>query len=104
MTTKVFSSMNENSALFGWGWDEQSLVMHASLFSILVHASDWAINLSTLTNYEAPAQQKTHSTAKVIPNTHTATFLWTDGDNIQWLLNDFATASNWFGSPDRGTN
>jgi hypothetical protein len=26
----------------------------------------------------------------------------TDGDNIQWLLGDFADNANWYGSPDRG--
>jgi hypothetical protein len=25
-----------------------------------------------------------------------------DGDNIQWLLNDFATSPNWYGSKRRG--
>ncbi len=27
----------------------------------------------------------------------------TDGDNVQWVLNSFATDPAWFGSPQRGT-
>lgn len=28
-------------------------------------------------------------------NVHTVAFLMTDGDNVQWMLNDWALAANW---------
>lgn len=34
---------------------------------------------------------------------HTVTFVMTDGDNLQWLLSDFATDPNFWASPARGT-
>jgi len=99
----VLATMTPNSALVGWGNSELDLVATSSEHAVMVHAADWAINLSTLSNYDVPEQhQRGHSTAVVQQNTHTVTFLMTDGDNIQWMLNDFATSTNWFNSPDRG--
>jgi hypothetical protein len=36
------------------------------------------------------------------PDAHYASFLITDGDNLQWMLGDFPTDARWFGSPHRG--
>lgn len=33
---------------------------------------------------------------------HTVTLLMTDGDNVQWMVDDFYTDLNFWGSPDRG--
>jgi hypothetical protein len=69
----------------------------------MVHASDWASNLSTYTNFDVPLSQKNESSdTDIIPNTHTVCFVMTDGDNIQWLTNNFATSTNWYASPNRG--
>ena len=35
-------------------------------------------------------------------NVHYATFIWTDGDNIQWTTGDFAKNRTFLGSPYRG--
>jgi hypothetical protein len=102
LTDDIFKSMHTDAALFGWGNSEPGLVKLSSSYSIMVHAADWAINLATLSNYEHQTHQKTHSTANVEQNVHTVTFLFTDGDNIQWQLRDFATGPNWYGSPHRG--
>jgi hypothetical protein len=75
----------------------------ASQHGLHVHAADFANNLSTYTNFDVQAQQKYHSPdTNIIPGTHTVCFLMTDGDNIQWLLGDFADNHNWYGSPNRG--
>jgi len=47
--------------------------------------------------------QRTHVSELPSPDSvHTVTFVMSDGDNIQWLMNDFSTNENWYGSPLRG--
>lgn len=98
--------MNANAAVFGWGLDEQSLINSTAAHNLFVHASDWAINLSTLTNFIPP---EFHQPAKEEPKEkrpsrrHTVTFVFTDGDNIQWLLSGFASNTSWYASPQRGS-
>jgi hypothetical protein len=61
-----------------------------------VHASDWAQNLATLTNFDIDSFTQIgggDGSIATIQNTHTVTFVMTDGDNIQWLLNDFTTSN-----------
>jgi hypothetical protein len=102
MVENVFGNLKTNSALLGWGI-ESNIVSQSSLFGIHVHAADWAPNLSTFTNYNAPASQHTHTSDTVLrPGVHTVCFMMSDGDNVQYLLNSFASGTNWYGSPQRG--
>ena len=88
--------MNSGAAFFGAWPDELNTVEQLSKRSLMVHASDWAINLSTLTNIPATINmQKETDTFKVIPNVHTVCFVMSDGDNIQWLLNAFNDTATW---------
>ncbi len=101
--SEIFSEMNPNSALLGWGSSEYDLVETASRKSIMVHAADFASDLLALSNFGVETNQASHNTTpQVIQNVHTVCFVMTDGDNIQWLLNDFSTNTNWYASPDRG--
>ncbi len=52
LTTRIFSLMQPNAALLGWGDDEFKLFEKASKNSIYVNPGDWALNLSTLSNFE----------------------------------------------------
>jgi len=106
ITTAAFTRMTPQSALFGWGTDEHSLVATASQHAINVHAADWASNISTLTNFNIPPiTQSTHGTdTQTIANRHTVCFTMTDGDNMQWLLGDFMGSNQWYGNPNRGNN
>jgi hypothetical protein len=70
-----------------------------------VHASDWAKDLDVLSNFDLPPfTQRGGGGGAGGPtsNVHTVCFVMTDGDNVQWLLNDFATTPQWWTSPDRG--
>lgn len=101
-TSTVFKSFAPGAALFGWGFDEYQLVNETSAYSTFVHAADWANNLSTLSNFNATTKQLSSYTPAESPDSvHTVCFLMTDGDNIQWALNDFFTGTNWYGSPNR---
>lgn len=104
LTANIFSSMKPNAPLLGWGTDEYQLVSTASRNSIIVHAADWALNLSVLSNFGVETKQSQYnSNPTTIQNVHTVCFVMTDGDNVQWLLNDFSTNTRWYGSPNRGT-
>ncbi len=102
--TRVLNRSPVGGALLGWGNDEFKLVSESSRHGFWVHAADWSLNLSTLTNFSADLKQKTVADTAFVSreNVHTVCFLMTDGDNIQWLLNDFATNPQWYGSPLRG--
>ena len=103
LVDSVFSNMNSNSVLLGWGDDEYQTVHKSSKFSINVLPSDYSYNLSVLTNFNQEIQQKNHETfTENRENTHTVCFVMSDGDNIQWLLNWFYTDQRWFGSQNRG--
>lgn len=103
VTSQVFSDMTPNSALLGWGSDEYGLVQDASRKSIMVHAADYAKDLSVLSNFSADTKQQSHITdPKVIDSMHTVCFLMTDGDNLQWVLSNFETDPMWYASPYRG--
>ncbi len=102
LTNRIFSLMEPNSALLGWGDDEFKLVETASRNSIFVNPADWGLNISTLSNFEKETKQLSHNNSpEVVEDVHTVCFLVSDGDNIIWLLNDFATNPKWFGSPNR---
>lgn len=103
-----------NGVAMGWG-PEGPYVATLSKHSIYVHASDFAHDVGSLTNLHVHAnvQRKTQTAtrspapasrtgASTNGNVHTVAFLMTDGDNIQWMLNDWATASNWYNSTSRG--
>jgi hypothetical protein len=47
-------------------------------------------------------QHNQSADTNIIANTHTVCFMMTDGDNIQWLTNNFATYTGWYASPNRG--
>jgi hypothetical protein len=98
----IMRSMNPQSAVLGWGDSEFDLVNRSSGYNIFVHPADWAKNLSTLSNFNVDLKQKHHTTtAKSPAGVHTVCFLFSDGDNVQWMLNEFATNTRWYGSGNR---
>ncbi len=101
---RVLRRSGAGGALLGWGDDEFQLVSESSRRGFWVHAADWALNLSTLSNFNADLKQKAPVKTQVVSreNVHTVCFLMSDGDNVQWLLNDFSTNAHWYGSPLRG--
>lgn len=104
-TSKVIlAALQPESAVFGWGVSEGATVDELALRQSFIHASDWALNMAVYNAFYVPnLVQNVRQPFKRQASTrkHTVSFLMTDGDNIQWLLNDFM-APAWFGSPDRG--
>lgn len=114
LATQVWQSLQPGAfAMLGWGPDEYNTVTGVSQLGGVVIASDWASNMDVLSMFDVPsfrqkAQQQQQQRAVTSPPSpaapvHTATFLMSDGDNLQFILGGFATAgSAWFGSADRG--
>lgn len=115
----VFAAAQAPAAMFGWGTSEGNSVDSMSGVGMYIHASDFAHNLATLACFDAADLQQKRSDVAVeaaaarrggagapaaaVARKHTVSFLMTDGDNVQWLLNDFADpGGKWFGSTDRG--
>jgi hypothetical protein len=102
LSQQIFATMNANSALLGWGDSENGLVESVSQKSIIVHAADYANNLSALSNFGVETKQGGYNNnPDVQQDVHTVCFLMTDGDNIQWLLGPFGTSTTWFASTSR---
>jgi len=104
-TQAVFKDMKTNSVLLGWGDDERELIRATSKNSIVVHAADFANNLSTLTNIDAAYDQQDSPITfdSLNDKVHTVCFLMTDGDNVQWMTHDFATSKKWYNADERGS-
>ncbi|MEQ7008594.1 GxGYxYP domain-containing protein [Actinopolymorpha sp. B17G11] len=107
----VVGDLAPDSATIGWGdasQGEDKFVSVSSQAGVRTIPADHARNLAPLSgirhsrlSQRAP-EVALAATPEVDPDTHYASFLITDGDNIQWMLGDFQSSANWFASPHRG--
>eukprot|EP01083_Nonionella_stella_P143438 445892_1 len=103
----IFSilSQSNKARLLGWGASEGDLVGTSSKYNISVVASDFSENLSQFYLLNNTKQTKPLNVAAKrsikVEQYHYVTFLFTDGDNLQWLQNGFFH-SDWYGSDLRG--
>lgn len=104
---QVMRATNADAPVLGWGdasQGEDKFIRIGSENSLFTVPADHAWNLSVFSGVEADSlYQRTHT--GMLPATdsvHTVTFVMSDGDNIQWIMNDFTVNENWFGSPLRG--
>lgn len=113
LAAQVWGALEPPFFALGWGEDEFWTVRAASAAGGGVIASDWATNLDVFSAYDSPgfsqraqaspaAAPQLTAIAAAPPARHTAAFLFSDGDNVQWILGGFATSPSFFGSPDRG--
>lgn len=101
------AGQNDHSLVYGWGYnnDESEFFRSASQHNLMAVPADhlrsaaapsaWSVdvpNQPAHTPLDTPTQAGKHYVA----------FVMSDGDNVQWLTNDFARSSRWFGSPHRG--
>ncbi len=103
LVDSALNRLGNNAVIFGWGDDEYQTITKVSNYGVALHAADWIRNLSLLSNMEANIQQHTHPDSVILAdNVHTVCFLMSDGDNLNWLINEFISQPNWYGSSDRG--
>ncbi len=104
LTSSLLSRMHPNSILLGASEDDEyQTIKKATDNQVITQMSDYAVNLSTLTNINTNISQNYHELSfNEYDSVHTVCFVMTDGDNIQWLLNWFYTDNRWFGNHNRG--
>jgi hypothetical protein len=108
---RILKHLSINAAVFGWpeGDEGRTVRLLSSESGSFIHAADWARNLSIYGGYgeNGPWFQKSYirmldkSVDGLAKRTHKVCFLFTDGDNIQFLLGGFFD-QKWYGSPKRG--
>ena len=103
---RVFKAVKRGGLVLGWGGcEEDEFVTAASQYDLSVVPADHAHNLSVLSRFSPPTLRQKHHVSRLTTEekVHYVTFIMTDGDNVQWLLNDFAVDERWFGSHLRGS-
>ncbi len=104
----VVQDLDPDAAVLGWGdarEGEDAFVGVSSAAGVASIPADWAANLACLSGISKP---RLRQRAPIRPRSpgrtkHQVAFVVTDGDNVQWLLNDLPTSPNWFAGPRRGT-
>lgn len=110
----IANEMEPNSPIFGWshGFDgtisgcgpEQDYLIWSTQAKLNVLASDHCYNLSFYSYDRTDKAYKQHEHKKLTanPNKHYLAIVMSDGDNIQWMQNDFLTSSEYWGNENRG--
>jgi len=96
-----------DSVLVGWAHsDELAFTVANSEHDTSLAAANWCQNLALLsslrdTNRPPLTQAPCPFGQPVDTNVLYATFIFTDGDNVQWMHNNFLLNTQWWGSPIR---
>jgi hypothetical protein len=101
------AGQNDHSRVFGWGYgnSESEFFGSASSHNLMGVPADHLSGSAAPARWEvAVPNQPAHTPANTPtdPNKHYVAFVMSDGDNVQWLTNDFARSTRWFGSSFRG--
>lgn len=112
---KVLAWADADSPVLGWGiGDEFDITSRATRHGLFMTDTDWCTNLPLLSTetpgagYSAARLRNPYTKSiwdlKWEDNVHYATFIMSDGDNVQWNMGDFArsTEHSWWDSPYRG--
>ncbi|MBQ2880929.1 MAG: hypothetical protein IJE40_01545 [Clostridia bacterium] len=103
--------LKNDSAIIGWGdgdkVGESELGTIAAINGVMQIASDWHANLSVLSSIrpkEEIIKQHTATDPEKLEteNVHYVTFIWSDGDNIQWTSGSFPNNPTFWASESRG--
>ncbi|OBZ09494.1 GxGYxYP domain-containing protein [Bacillus sp. FJAT-26390] len=103
---EIYKSLNPDAIRLGWGkGSESEHIAPASLQGVAAIPSDWAMNLTALSAVKPQKafKQPYHVKAgEADARAHYVSFVMSDGDNVQWLLNDFVKNNKYYGSSERG--
>jgi len=103
---QILAELDPNSVMMGWGdaWSgEDVFIRAASERGVFTIPADHTHNLALLSGF--PSIQQTQVTSIPVTasvDTHYVSFLFTDGDNLQWTLGNLQSDTRWFASPYRG--
>ncbi|EJD55089.1 hypothetical protein AURDEDRAFT_109560 [Auricularia subglabra TFB-10046 SS5] len=98
------------ATVIGYGKSEDGSVHAASTVGAGLVAADWMTNwnVMSLGAREIPVSQLPDFTELAKPtvtddgSSYYVAFVMTDGDNVQWVLGDYASSKTWYGAPERG--
>ncbi|MGM9636902.1 MAG: hypothetical protein ACI3YK_02845 [Eubacteriales bacterium] len=101
-----YEFLDDNAVVFGYNntLGEYDTVNSFSAKNICMVPSDHAYNLSTLSGFclDSIQQNRKESEEETPEQVHTVCLIMSDGDNMQWLTNDFLSSEKWFASKVRG--
>ncbi len=101
-----YKYLEDGAIVFGYNntLGEYETVSSFSAENIQMIPSDHAYNLSTLSGFQTKLlTQKTEENADPqAKKVHTVCLILSDGDNVQWLTNDFTTSNKWWANKYRG--
>ena len=104
---ELLKEFEADSPSFGWGavantvLDEGILNTQTSVAGAFHIPSDWCKDLSVFAGIQVNVTQKPKPNVISEENVHYATILISDGDNLQYMMSDYAD-SQWFGNENRG--
>lgn len=101
-----FKFLDEGGVVIGWNntLGEYSTVRSLSSINLQLIPADHAYNLSTLSGFSmlsARVENESGSSGEA-DGVHTVCLVMSDGDNLQWALNDYVASNRWYGSSYRG--
>ncbi|HAB89438.1 MAG TPA: hypothetical protein DCF84_02795 [Bacteroidetes bacterium] len=98
---KLFTALNPGAVALGWSrYHESELIGMTSSYDIGVIPADWALNLSVLdaiypSDFDAVDNLKASATETLDTTKDYVAFLMSDGDNLQFILNDLIYQSQY---------
>jgi hypothetical protein len=102
---QYLAAQEDHSRVYGWGASEGEFFSSASRNNLMAVPADHQRTTAAPSRWDVSVpDQKNHATANDQSESgkHYVSFVMSDGDNVQWLTNDFARDDRWFGSQDRG--
>lgn len=101
---EVIRAFGPNAFAVGWGRDEYHWVEDVSSAGGTGIPADWCVNLSVLEGLPADGRLAPPAMKPVTlePGIRYVAFVFSDGDNIQWMTNDFVSSPKFYASPLRG--
>jgi hypothetical protein len=109
LAERVYEWLEAPALIHGWNstQDEGASVRQSSAWGHVFCPSDWAMNLPALSmgadNLNLPrfpsSSKKPSTAADPAGAGQSVTFVLTDGDNLQWVLGDFAWNQRFWASP-----
>ena len=102
---EILSWAEPNTPILGWTENEVNFVESNSIHSKITVAADWSANLSLYSSFERDESVSPANYDDAVPqvqNKHYVAIVMSDGDNLQWMDNGFATDKKYFGSEYRG--
>ncbi len=103
---EIHGYIDPGAPVFGWGpGGEYDHVKYKSNHGLVTVPSDHAWNLSIYSSLPREQLEQINDYAEgatADDGKHYVALMMTDGDNVQWMVNDF-TNPKWFGNAERGS-